>query len=319
MKAHTKEHLLELYQQAHGNFYDYSLMDLDNKINGKIKIICPEHGKFLQSHYDHIRAGCPKCASIRKKRRFSKILINGIQDLIDQFGDKFDFSTADFKNTSSPLIVWCKQHNQWFRNTAHHIARGAGCADCKKEKISSKKKLSTEEFIKRAIIKHSSKYDYSLVEYKTLTDAVKIICPEHGVFEQKPRDHIRGHGCPLCASTTVSSVSQKWLSSLNLSLVREHKIVHDLGYYVVDGFDSTSNTIYEFYGDYWHGNPKTFDPDATNPSLDKKFRDLYNDTMLREQILKDLGYNLVTIWESDFYAASVRQTNDQDGSKKTRL
>lgn len=24
----------------------------------------------------------------------------------------------------------------------------------------------------------------------------------------------------------------------------------------VDGFDPIINTIYEFYGDFWHGNPK---------------------------------------------------------------
>lgn len=317
MKAHSKEDLLSLYQKTHGSFYDYSLMDLENKINGKIKIICPLHGEFLQSHYDHIRAGCPECGKIRKKLKFSKILVNGIQDLIDKFGDKFDFSKADFKNSSSPLAVWCKRHNQWFKNTSYHIVRGAGCPDCKKQKISSKKKLGTQEFVKRSVIKHNNKYDYSLVDYKTLTDPVKIICPEHGVFEQKPREHIQGHGCPLCASTAISSVSQKWLSSLDINLVREHKIAHDSGYYVVDGYDASTNTVYEFYGDYWHGNPKVFDPETINPSLDKKFKDLYNNTMLREQVLKNLGYNLVSIWESDYHAEFFRQPNDKTGPKET--
>jgi len=38
-----------------------------------------------------------------------------------------------------------------------------------------------------------------LVEYKTNNVKVKIICPSHGVFEQRPRTHISGHGCPFCA------------------------------------------------------------------------------------------------------------------------
>ena len=31
---------------------------------------------------------------------------------------------------------------------------------------------------------HKTFYDYSLVEYKSSNDKVKIICPIHGVFEQ---------------------------------------------------------------------------------------------------------------------------------------
>ena len=319
MKAKTKKELIDLYQKKHGSFYDYSLMDLENKVNGKIKILCPAHGEFFQNHYDHVSSGCPKCASIKKKVTQSKILINDITDLEKQFGQQFDFSNAIFKNTSSQLTVWCKKHKKYFKNTAHHIVRGAGCPECKKEKISVKKKLGTEEFINRSIDKHSSKYDYSLVQYKTLTDAVKIICPEHGIFEQKPREHIRGHGCPLCASTSISLVSQKWLSKFDIDLKKEHKIPHNLGYYVVDGYDPITNTVYEFYGDYWHGNPKCFDSNKINPSLDKKFGELYNNTILREQALKDLGYNLITIWESDFYAGISGSINDQVGKKKTNI
>lgn len=305
MKAKTKQELLDLYLKKHGNFYNYSLMDLDNKVNGKIKIICPNHGEFLQNYYDHIHAGCPACASLRKKVSQSKIVIHGISDLEAQFSDRFDFTNSVFKNTSSRLTVWCKKHSKYFHNTAHHIVRGAGCSECKKEKISLKKRLGTTEFVNRSKNKHGNRYDYTLVEYKTLTEPVKIICYEHGEFEQKPREHINGHGCPLCASTTISAVSQKWLLTLGVNLIKEHKIAHNTGYYVVDGYDPKTNTVYEFYGDYWHGNPACFDPEMVNPSVDKKFKELYNNTMLREQALKFLGYNLITIWESEFNAKTT--------------
>ena len=60
------------------------------------------------------------------------------------------------------------------------------------------KKLTTEEFIKRAKEIHGDKYDYSLVDYKNMTTKIKIICPIHGVFEQRPSDHLRGD-CFFCA------------------------------------------------------------------------------------------------------------------------
>ena len=59
-------------------------------------------------------------------------------------------------------------------------------------------KLTTSDFIKKSEKKHNSKYDYSKVEYKNNSTKVCIICPEHGEFWQRPNDHLRGAGCPLC-------------------------------------------------------------------------------------------------------------------------
>lgn len=312
MKAKTKEELMLLYQKQHGNFYDYSLLDLKNKENGKVKIVCPAHGLFLQNHYDHIRAGCPQCAIERAKKKLSKILIKDLNDLIKQttekYGDQFDFSSAVFVNTGSSLQVRCKKHNKIFFNTAYHIIRGAGCAFCKKEKVANKKRLGVKNFIHRAKEKHGNTYDYSLVEYKNLISAVKIICPIHNEYSQKPREHLAGHGCPQCAGTTISKISQEWLAKLNIvNLVREFRIDIKDKTFFVDGYDPVTNTVYEFYGDYWHGNPNMYSPDLVNKSLDKTFGSLYNSTMLREDLLKKAGYNLITIWESDYH--EVRKKN----------
>lgn len=59
--------------------------------------------------------------------------------------------------------------------------------------------LSNWEFIRRAIEKHGYKYDYSNTQYTHNTNAVKIICREHGEFEQEAHMHLLGHGCQKCA------------------------------------------------------------------------------------------------------------------------
>ena len=61
------------------------------------------------------------------------------------------------------------------------------------------KRLTTEEFIERSILVHGDKYDYSLMEYKNVDTKIKIICPEHGVFEQTPHHHLNGIKCPNCS------------------------------------------------------------------------------------------------------------------------
>jgi hypothetical protein len=62
------------------------------------------------------------------------------------------------------------------------------------------RKLTTEEFIKKAKIIHGYKYDYSLVNYKNNSTKIKIVCVDHGVFEQSPNGHVSAkNGCSICA------------------------------------------------------------------------------------------------------------------------
>ena len=81
------------------------------------------------------------------------------------------------------------------------------------------KKLTTEEFIKRAIEVHDDKYDYSKVEYKNNTTKVKIICPidNHGDFYQRPSHHFRGTGCPSCSNNKKSSTKE---------FINKSKLIH---------------------------------------------------------------------------------------------
>lgn len=59
-------------------------------------------------------------------------------------------------------------------------------------------KGTTEDFISKANKVHGNKYNYSLVIYSGCDNKVKIICPEHGIFEQSPYYHLKGQGCPIC-------------------------------------------------------------------------------------------------------------------------
>ncbi|MGI0075838.1 MAG: DUF7487 domain-containing protein [Nitrosopumilaceae archaeon] len=70
--------------------------------------------------------------------------------------------------------------------------------------------------------------------------------------------------------------------------------------YHVDGYCEKTNTIYEFYGDYFHGNPEIFESDYYNNLICKTADELYHHTMERENKIRKLGYNLVTMWEHDF-------------------
>ena len=64
------------------------------------------------------------------------------------------------------------------------------------------KKLTKEDFIKRAIKIHNNYYDYSKVDYINSQTKVCIICPTHGEFWQTPTNHIYSkNGCNKCGGT----------------------------------------------------------------------------------------------------------------------
>ena len=71
--------------------------------------------------------------------------------------------------------------------------------------INMPKKLTTEEFIAKAIAIHGNKYDYSNVIYINSKTKVKIKCTIcDNEFCQRPNDHISGKGCRMCAYKNIA-------------------------------------------------------------------------------------------------------------------
>lgn len=84
-------------------------------------------------------------------------------------------------------------------------------------------KYNTDYFIEQAIIIHGSKYDYSLVVCNGVFSRVKIICPEHGIFEQIANNHINNkQGCRKC-STLRNSSKQTFT---NKQFLKEARSIH---------------------------------------------------------------------------------------------
>ena len=61
------------------------------------------------------------------------------------------------------------------------------------------RKLTTEEFITRAIEKHGDKYGYDKVQYVNNRTEVEIYCKAcQKYFMQSPDSHLQGKGCRDC-------------------------------------------------------------------------------------------------------------------------
>jgi Zn finger protein HypA/HybF involved in hydrogenase expression len=58
--------------------------------------------------------------------------------------------------------------------------------------------MKAENFIEKAKAVHGDRYDYS--KTSAIPTKVEIVCPKHGSFIQSPDNHLKGSGCPKCAS-----------------------------------------------------------------------------------------------------------------------
>ena len=73
------------------------------------------------------------------------------------------------------------------------------------------RRLTTEEFIKKAKEIHGDKYDYSKVNYIDVQTKVCIICPIHGEFWVKPNTHLNGKNCLKC-SHNYRPTTEEWIA-----------------------------------------------------------------------------------------------------------
>lgn len=90
------------------------------------------------------------------------------------------------------------------------------------------RKLTTDEFIRKAKVIHDNKYNYDNVEYTNSKNKVLIKCDIHGLFKQRPNDHLNGNGCPLCNTKHKSNTEE---------YIKKASFVHN-------GYFDYSKTVY---------------------------------------------------------------------------
>jgi len=282
-------------KRIHKDKYDYSKSVYVRGHDG-ILIICPIHGEFSQQPYSHLAGhGCMKCRNEKLPISIEKFVKKAKQ----VHGNKYDYSQtksipSNIKHRSRKVTIICKKHGQFEQFPLAHL-KGNGCKKC----YDDIHKITTKEFVQRCKKIHKNKYDYSKTIYCHPKIKVKIICKKHGEFNQLPYGHLGGQGCVKCTSN-ISNKEIAFLNHLNIPNTSNNRQKRILGFNV-DGIDYNTNTIYEFLGDYWHGNPKIHNRKDINRANKTSFGKLYDFTFNKKfKILKENGYTIKYIWESDW-------------------
>lgn len=289
----TQQEFIDKSMCLFGDQLDYSKVNYINS-RTEVVLICKQHGDFEIKPKDHISyvRGCSICSgSAYNTETF-------IAAAVTIHSNKYLYDKVNYEGVKNLVIITCKKHGDFEQSPDKHLNARQGCPKCKK---SAHKDINY--VIKSANVIHKGFYDYSAAKFTKMFDYITIICPLHGEFSQTPANHINHkQRCPACA-VGKSKKEEEWLNQIGLPNDRLHRTVIltiENKRLIVDGFDPDTKTVYEFYGDFWHGNPDVYEPALINDANHMSFGKLYTNTVNREQLLIKNGYQITSIWEKNF-------------------
>ena len=273
----TFDEFVKRANKKHNNKYDYSKVSF-KRLDNKVCIICPMHGEFWQQANNHLNGqGCPRCSGKGRTQ----------EDIVEEFknihGDKYDYSKVNYERIDKKVCIICPIHGEFWQEPRLHI-KGCGCKYC------AGKEMNTEEFIRRAKLKHKDKYDYSKVNFVNSQTNVCIICPEHGEFLQQPNNHLQGNGCPKCGYITVHN-KRKFGNDTFIEMGHKvHGGKYDYSKSEYYNTDTNVCIICPIHGEFWqtpykHINCKRGCPKCRTSHMENEIRNLLieNDIEFEEQ------------------------------------
>ena len=177
---------------------------------------------------------------MRKRKTTEEFIVKAEQI----HGAKYTYGKVNYINAKTKVIITCPIHGEFEQTPNNHLS-GKGCAIC-----SNNINSTTEEFTVKAQIIHNNKYDYSLVQYTNSKNKVVLICPEHGVFQQTPHDHLRGSGCTYCKYITIASKLSDNIEEFIQKAINVHGTKYDYSKSVYTNWDTNINIACPIHGEF---------------------------------------------------------------------
>jgi len=286
-------------EHVHGLKFSYNKDSFKNWLD-YIEIYCPLHGTFQQKARLHVEQKweCRQCG--QQKQKESKRI--SVEEFIcrahEIHGSNFCYNKMKgYKSITTNVSIFCSKHGYFDIKAGNHLQfrTYGGCEHCKIEGLQQDR---FSKFLNSSKQKYPDLFSYENTEYGKCGELIKLNCVTHGEIKISPIDHLRV-GCFKCRNKK----EDLWLTEMNIPFDKEHRQVRvhlSSGLKIVDGFDPSTNTVYLFHGDYWHGNLQIYHPDYFNAKVGKTAETLYNETLDYESELRAAGFSVISIWENQW-------------------
>lgn len=319
----TQEKFIEKAKKVHGDKYDFS-KSVYIKSCEKITVTCKKHGDFLITPNGLLMGrGCKKCAL-----EYTASLIRlSTDEFIEKsrlvHGDKYDYSKTEYESSRKKVCVICKEHGEFFQIPDDHM-NGHGCPECAKLRSAELRTKSYKDFITKAGIVHSLKYTYPEENtYKNRSSEINIICPIHGTFRQKVKDHLAGCGCKKCGAlfSTYETEVGDYVKSLGFDVEMNNRNILNDGL-EIDVYIPEKKIGIEIDGLYWHSEVKkenNYHISKTENSLSKGIRLIHifeDEWIYKKEICKSRINSYLGLGERIFARkCDIRQIDSKTGGK----
>jgi len=292
VKCNTEE-TIKKFKKKHSNKYSYELVKYKSAIS-KVSIICSKHGIFEITPNSHLNgSGCSLCGRERtgeSKKSDTSLFVKSANRV---HSHKYNYNRCTYITNLDNVTITCKKHGDFYQQARKHLS-GQGCKKCANESQYC-------NFVEKCEKKYKD-YLYSKVNYKGMYSDVIITCKKHGDFSIKATNfYHKGRGCKLCKTYNKSIKEGEWLDDMGIDNINRNVYINfGKKVFCVDGIDKKRKIIYEFYGDFFHGNPEVYKKTDINPLLKEEYGKLYKKTKDKENIIISNGYKIIYIWENDY-------------------
>jgi len=178
-----------------------------------------------------------------------------------------------------------------FRPTAIYTRINKCCSKkCKDIFVGQKNKKIIKQYIcdycNTEFIPHKSKPHQKFCNHMCYTKSIS------GVSRPDVQQWIHKIKPP---KNSISKSELEWLSQFTITHY-QCPITIDRRTFRVDGYNEHTNTIYEYLGSFWHGNPSIYNEHDIHPVCKQTFGDLFKKTTDRIKLFENNGYTVVYTW-----------------------
>ena len=308
-------------RRIHRRKYDYRFVKLDQLTHGrdsKILVWCHECEKlFWISIHSHLTGKHSRCQSCAKCERWTAERVQREGPLAHPGNVYLYTAVKDEHITSgkdSKIPIWCTKCQDYFRPRIHdHFGISkSGCRKC-----AGQEPWTAERVQREGPLAHPGNiYLYTAVRPEHITagsnSKIPVWCTKcREYFWPSIHHHLTTNktGCPPCNKKGYSRAQIEWIE---FCMKRDNVFIHHAlngGEYLIpgtlyhaDGYSPQLKKIYEFHGDYWHGNLNVHDRDDVNDVNHKTMGELYDETMARDKVIREhpQGYVVEIMWEAEW-------------------
>ena len=113
------------------------------------------------------------------------------------------------------------------------------------------KRKTISDFLEAAKDIHGDTYDYSQSVYTNATTKIIIKCKKHGIFLQRPNDHISGkNGCPACKSDKIGNLKRLDVNEIINRFKHAHGDTYDYSSVVFKNLQEKVTIICKTHGNF---------------------------------------------------------------------